>query len=67
MSGTLMQPAELRARGFEALVRELDWVNAVRFIQEYEPSRGNYTAERDSLLPPWDAEEMVRRMTTIGG
>jgi hypothetical protein len=66
MSGTLIEPVELRSRGFEALVRELGWVNAVRFIQQYEPSRKNYTAERDAILPDWDAAEMARRMKTIG-
>ena len=43
----VLDPVELRTRGFEALVQSLGWVNAVRFIQEYEPSRHNYTLERD--------------------
>ena len=50
MSDVLIQPVELRARGFEALVSALGWVNAVRFIQEYEPSARNYTAEREAVL-----------------
>jgi len=33
MSEKLLEPVELRARGFEALVNALGWVNAVRFIQ----------------------------------
>jgi hypothetical protein len=65
MSGVLMEPAELRVRGFEVLVRELGWVNAVRFIQQYEPSGSNYTAERDSLLPTWDPAELVRRLKSF--
>ena len=44
----------------------MGWVNAVRFIQQYEPGRQNYTAERDAILPGWDAAEMVRRMRTAG-
>lgn len=59
---TIMNPVELRARGFDALVAALGWVNAVRFIQQYEPSRLNYTAERDAILPSWDAMEMVKRL-----
>jgi hypothetical protein len=31
MSHQLLEPIELRARGFEVLVRDLGWVNAVRF------------------------------------
>ena len=64
MSTNLMEPVELRARGFEILVRSLGWVNAVRFIQQYEPSGHNYTAERSGILPAWDATELVRRMKT---
>jgi hypothetical protein len=62
MSTALIENVELRARGFEILARSLGWVNAVRFIQQYEPSRHNYTAERDALLPDWDAAELVGRM-----
>jgi hypothetical protein len=62
MSGTLLEPFELRARGFDALSRSLGWVNAVRFIQQYEPSRQDYTVERHDVLPDWDAAEMARRI-----
>ncbi len=65
MSTIALHPAELRMRGFEALVNALGWVNAVRFIQQYEPSRFNYTLERDHLLPNWDAAEAVRQMSAL--
>lgn len=67
MSTKLLEPVELRARGFEVLVNALGWVNAVRFIQQYEPSRLNYTEERDQILPDWDAEELVQRMQAVQG
>ena len=54
-----LPPAEPRARGFEALVCSLGWVNAVRFVQQFETGKLDYTAERESLLPIWDAQEMV--------
>jgi hypothetical protein len=57
-----LDPAELRTRGFEVLVHALGWVNAVHFIQQYEPSHRHYTAERDDILPDWNAAEMVRQM-----
>ncbi len=66
MSTTLRKPVELRARGFDALVRSLGWVNAVRFIQQYESSGHDYTAEREQILPDWDAAELVRRMKGLG-
>lgn len=62
MSVASLHPVELRSRGFEILARSLGWVNAVRFIQQYEPSTHNYTSERDHVLPDWDAAEMVREM-----
>jgi hypothetical protein len=63
---TLLEPVELRARGFEILVQSLGWVNAVRFIHQFERSTHNYVAERDTLLPDWGAEELVKRMSELG-
>ena len=51
---------ELRARGFRALVDALGWSNAVRFLRLFEPGIGNYTAERDTMLPEWEAAVLVR-------
>jgi hypothetical protein len=67
MSHILLDPAELRHRGFDALVDALGWVNAVRFVQQYEKSRLDYTAERDSILPEWGREELVHRLERAGG
>jgi hypothetical protein len=62
MSGVLLEPVELRARGFEALVAALGWVNAVRFLQQYEKSSLDYTRERRQILPDWTAEELVQHL-----
>ena len=61
MSHVVLDPAELRVRGFDALVDALGWVNAARFVQQLETSRLDYTAERPLILPKWDGEELVRR------
>ncbi|MDA1040926.1 MAG: hypothetical protein O3A37_11645 [Planctomycetota bacterium] len=66
MTHVLLDPAELRHRGFGALVDALGWVNAVRFVQQYETSRLDYTAERDRILPDWDREELARRLERVG-
>ena len=60
MSTNLLDPVELRRQGFEALVAALGWVNAVRFLQQYEASRLDYTKERHQILPEWDAATLVR-------
>ena len=38
----MVRAVELRSRGFQALVKELGWVNAVRFLREYEAGGGDY-------------------------
>jgi hypothetical protein len=60
MTPVITSPAELRQRGFEALVASLGWVNAVRFLHQYEVSQCDYTKEREHALPNWDAETLVR-------
>ena len=62
MSHAILEPMELRVRGFEVLVAALGWVNAVRFLQEFESSRWDYTRERGTILPAWDAGEMVGKL-----
>ena len=52
---------EFRRRGFEALVQALGWVNAVRFLRQYEVGQGDYTHDRDAFLPDWEAEALVKR------
>jgi hypothetical protein len=61
LTSSLLNPVELRKQGFAALVKALGWVNAVRFLQQYETGEGDYTKERPSLLPDWDAEAVVRQ------
>jgi len=62
MNAILWDPVELRRQGFEALVKTLGWVNAVRFLQQYETSRLDYTRERDQVLPEWDAATLVQKL-----
>ena len=65
MSEALLEPAELRSRGFDALVDALGWVNAVRFIQQYESSRLDYTLERSRILPEWTPDHLLGRLHEI--
>jgi hypothetical protein len=61
MTPVIADPLELRRRGFEALVQALGWVNAVRFLRQYERGTGDYTRERDEFLPDWDAEVLIKK------
>lgn len=61
MEALINNPSELRNRGFRALVEALGWPNAVRFLRQYDPGSGNYTEERRSLLPDWDASTLIQK------
>jgi hypothetical protein len=67
MTPVISTPEELRRKGFAALVANLGWVNAVRFIQQYESGQGDYTRERQQLLPDWDAETLIRKASEHTG
>jgi hypothetical protein len=58
---TLSNPAELRRRALEVLVKELGYVDAMRFLLQCELGAGDYTTDRDALLPDWPNEELLRR------
>jgi len=66
MPPLINDPVELRERGFEALVQVLGWVNAVRFLQQYERGAGDYTREREALFPDWDVERVLREGRSRG-
>jgi hypothetical protein len=66
MTALITDPVELRQRGFKTLVAALGWVNAVRFIQQYEAGRDNYTHDRDQFLPDWDAATMLKKSKELG-
>lgn len=58
---TISNPADLRKRGTEVLVRELGFADAMRFLHQFDNGRGDYTEERQQLLPDMPADELIRR------
>lgn len=65
METLIVSQSELRNRGFQALAAALGWVNAVRFLRQYDPGVGDYTEERRTLLPEWDAETLLLRAKAL--
>lgn len=63
----LTNPAELRKRGLEVLVRELGFVDAMRFMLQFESGRGDYTKERDSLFPARNDDDFLRETVRQAG
>jgi hypothetical protein len=55
-----MSPIELTQTAIRILVKELGVVNTARFIDQFTGRYGDYTAERDTLLPEMTVDEIVR-------
>lgn len=52
MTVSELTPAQLRQRGYEALLRELGPIGFVRFVQQFEAGQGDYTRDRATWLDP---------------
>ena len=60
MTTTYMSPIQLTQTAIRILVKELGIVNTARFIDQFTGGYGDYTAERDMLLPDMTVDEIVR-------
>jgi hypothetical protein len=56
----ITNPVELRRRGMEVLIRELGYVNAMRFMLQYETGHGDYAKDRSRFLPNWTVDDITR-------
>lgn len=54
--------AEIKVKGWMALVKELGYSDATKFILLYEPGKGNYTKERKELFKDITIEEIIREI-----
>ena len=57
-------PAQIRRQGLEALMRTLGPVGTVRFLQQFDTGRGDYTRDREQWLEDitvQDAVEAIKR------
>jgi hypothetical protein len=53
---------EIRRAGLEALSRELGPVGMVRFLQQFETGRGDYSVERHEWLDEVDLDTIVEEI-----
>ena len=49
---------EIRLRGMAALLKELGPVDFVRFMQQFDNGKGDYTSERGQWLDAIDIEQI---------
>ena len=54
--------SEIREEGFRALVSRLGTVGTVRFMQQFEAGKGDYTEEREALFAGVTIDEIVARI-----
>ena len=59
IDGGSATPAELRRVGIDALVKALGPVGMARFLQQFDPGHGDYTAERQAILGNPTVDELV--------
>ncbi len=59
MSTVTMSPAVIRKVGLEAVAKKLGPLGMVRFLQQFETGRGDYTKERDQWLKNADTQEII--------
>ncbi|HKQ48104.1 MAG TPA: hypothetical protein VJZ71_08555 [Phycisphaerae bacterium] len=62
---TISNPVELRRRGLEVLVRELGFVNAMRFMLQYESGVGDYTRERQKMIPHLGIDKLIEEANRL--
>jgi len=51
--------AEVNATGIKALINALGVADTARFLQQYGPGIGDYTAERDAMLGPMTLNDVM--------
>jgi hypothetical protein len=54
-----MPPTEPPNQGFQALVDTLGYVDAVRFIKQFDQGHGNYTKDRSQWLDHLTLDEIL--------
>jgi len=59
-----MTPNEIREIGIEVLAKALGPVGLVRFFQQFDRGRGDYTKERDQWLKGFIVKTIVREIKT---
>ena len=59
MSTQTMSPAAIRKTGIEAVAKKLGPLGMIRFLQQFETGRGDYTRERGQWLEGLDVKEIV--------
>lgn len=55
---------DIRQAGLEALKRDLGVVDTVRFLQQFDMGKGDYTQERSAILGDDDLPTLLAKIKT---
>lgn len=56
--------AEIKIKGWSALVKELGYAGATKFMLLHEPGEGDYTNDRKKLFKDLKIEEIVKDISS---
>lgn len=62
-----LSPYELRREGWKALTERLGIAGAIRFLMQYDPGHGDYTAERRRQFADLTLDEALSEIRARGG
>jgi hypothetical protein len=57
--------AEIKTKGWNALVKELGYAGATKFILLYEPGERDYTKDRKKLFKDIKIEEILKEIKEV--
>jgi len=56
---TTMTPVQIQRAGMEILAREMGIVGLIRFLQQFDMGRGNYTEDRRKWLDELSLDDVL--------
>lgn len=60
MNASTLTQEEVRVRGMDALKKELGIVGTLRFLQQFDRGKGDYTKERHRILDGLSLNDILR-------
>lgn len=60
MNVRLMTPQQIRVAGLAALSRELGLVGMIRFMQQFEMGKGDYSKDRHEWLDQYSVDDIAK-------
>ena len=60
MKTKAMTMEDIRSEGIEILGREIGPVNAIRFLQQFDSGKGNYTEQRRKYLGKMKVKDIIK-------